>query len=229
MTKFIQFTPCSKCGSSDANAEYIDSFYCYSCGKYSSKGFSLSRFKPLNEVKVCNGITLQKELPVDALKWLLGYGLTMDEIAQFSYSNERVGKYGNMACNLLVLYADNIYWCARNLGKGVKYLTSGVKPIIKYGNNSDTVVLVEDIISAIKVGRQFTAIPMLGSMPSGAILNHLQGFKNVIVWNDLDKAKESLKTARNLSERLGTRVRVIIKPLDPKEYSDLDIYNIINI
>ncbi|CAB4240965.1 Archaeal primase DnaG/twinkle, TOPRIM domain [uncultured Caudovirales phage] len=229
MTKFIQFTPCSKCGSSDANAEYQDSFYCYSCGKFTSKGFSLSRFKTLNEVKVCNGITLQKEVPPAALKWLLGYGLTMEEIAQFSYSTERVGKYGKMVCNILILYSDINYWCGRNFGKGTKYITSGVKPVIKYGTNPDTIVLVEDIISAIKVGRQFSAIPMLGSMPPGAVLSYLKGYKNVFVWNDLDKAKESLKTARNLSERLGTRVKVIIKPLDPKEYSDLDIYNIINI
>lgn len=226
---FIGFHPCEKCGSSDAKAEYPDSYYCYSCGKYSSKGFSLSRFKPLKEVRVCNGITLHKEVPPAALKWCLSYGLTMEEIAQFSYSTERVGKYGKMDCNLLMLYVSPDYWVGRNFGKGVKYLTSGVKPVIKYGNNPDTIVLVEDIISAIKVGRQFTAIPMLGSMPPGAILSHLKGFKNVFVWNDLDKAKESLKTARNMSERLGTRVKVIIKPLDPKCYNDLDIYNIINI
>ena len=224
---FIGFHPCEKCGSSDANAEYQDSFYCYSCGKFTSKGFSLSRFKPLKEVKVCNGITLQKEVPPAALKWLLGYGLTLDEIAQFSYSTERIGKYGKMACNLLMLYVSPDYWVGRNFGNGVKYLTSGMKPVIKYGTNPDTIILVEDIISAIKVGRQFTAIPMLGSMPPGAVLSHLKGYKNVFVWNDLDKAKESLKTARNLSERLGIRVKVIIKPLDPKEYSDNQIKDFI--
>ena len=225
---FIGFHPCSNCGSSDANAEYANSFYCYSCGKYSSKGFSLSRFKPLKEVKLCNNITLQKELPGDTLKWLLGYGLTLEELSQFSYSKERMGKYGKMDCNLLMLYVSPNYWCARNFNKGIKYITSGVKPIITYGNNPDTVVLVEDIISAIKVGRQFTAIPMMGSMPPKDTERHLKGFKNVYVWNDLDKAKESLKTARNLSERLGTRVKVIIKPLDPKEYSDLEISNILS-
>jgi len=225
----IGLTSCDKCGSSDANAEYSDSFYCFSCSTYKSKGLSLSRFKPLKTERLCNGITLQKTLPSNAVKWLLGYGLTLDEIAQFNYSNKRIGKYGEMACNLLVLYSDSHYYVARNLGKGIKYITSGVKPVIKYGTNPDTCIIVEDIISAIKVGRQFTAIPMLGSIPCKHTASHLEGFKNVFLWNDRDKAKESLKTARNLSEILGKTVRVIIKPLDPKEYSNFEIRSYISI
>jgi hypothetical protein len=226
---FIGLTSCDKCGSSDANAEYSDSFYCYSCNKYTRKGFSLSRFKPLNDVKVCKGITLQKELRIEALRWLLGYGLTMEEVAQFEYSTERVGKYGNFNCDLLVLFSNDDYWCCRNFGKGTKYITSGVKPVLLYGTNPDTIIIVEDIISAVKVARQYSALPMLGSMPSADATSHLQGFKNVIVWNDRDKARESLKTARNLSERLGKRVRVVISDKDPKEYSDLEISKYINI
>ena len=230
MSSFIQFHACPSCGSSDANAEYTNSFYCFSCGKFNSKGFSLNKFNKITPVKICNNITLQKDIPLPALKWLLSFGLTLEEIAQFSYSTERIGKYGKMACDLLILYIDtNNYWVGRNFGKGVKYLTSGVKPVIKYGTNPDTIVLVEDIISAIKVGRQFTAIPMLGSMPPESILSYLKGYKNVYLWQDRDLAVKSLKTARNLSERLGTRVKVIIKPLDPKEYSDNDIKSFIYI
>lgn len=223
---FLGFHPCEKCGSSDAKAEYPTAYHCFSCGSHTKKG-GLSLFKPQTIVNVCKGITLQKELSTEARKWLLGYGLTLEEMQQFTYARERVGKYGLMPCNLLILYADKDYWCARNFGMGAKYITSGSKPILKYGNNSDTVILVEDIISAIKVGRQFTAIPMLGSMPLESILSHLKGFKNVMVWNDRDLAVKSVKTARNLSERLGLRVKVVISPNDPKEYSDLDIKNYI--
>lgn len=225
----IGLISCPKCGSSDANAEYSDSFYCFSCSTYKSKGMSLSRFKPLKEVKLCNGITLQKELPSNAVKWLLGYGLTLSEMAQFHYSNKRIGKYGEMACDLLVLYSDVNYYVARNFGRGVKYISSGIKPVIKYGNNSDTCIIVEDIISAIKVGRQFTAIPMMGSMPPKDTERHLQEFQNIILWQDRDLAVKSLKTARNLSERLGKIVRVVISENDPKEYSDLQISKYINI
>lgn len=226
MSKFLQFTPCEKCGSSDANAEYDDSFYCFSCNRYTPK-LSLKRFKAVKEVRVCNGISLEKQLAGGALKWLLGYGLTSDEIAQFTYARERVGKYGLMSCDLLVLYSSSNYWCARNFGKGAKYLTSGTKPFLKYGNNNDTLVFVEDIVSAVKVGRQFTAVPMLGSMPSQDAASHLETYKNVFIWNDMDKAKDAVKTARNLSERLNKRVRCIISPKDPKEYSDSEISNYI--
>jgi hypothetical protein len=61
---------------------------------------------------------------------------------------------------------------------------------------------------------------MLGSMPSQDAASHLEGYKNVFIWNDMDKAKDAIKTARNLSERLNKRVRVVISPKDPKEYDD---------
>jgi hypothetical protein len=166
---------------------------------------------------------LDTKLDGGALKWLLGYGLTSDEIAQFTYARERIGKYGLMPCDLLVLYSDNNYWCARNFGNGAKYLTSGTKPFLKYGNNKDILVFVEDIVSAVKVGRQFTAVPMLGSMPSQDAASHLGDYKNVFIWNDMDKAKDAIKTARNLSERLNKRVRVVISPKDPKEYSNNEV------
>lgn len=222
MSKFLQFTPCEKCGSSDANAEYDDSFYCFSCNRYTPK-LSLKRFKAIKEVKVCNGITLEKQLAGGALKWLLGYGLTSDEIAQFTYARERVGKYGLMPCDLLVLYSSKDYWCARNFGKGAKYLTSGTKPFLKYGNNNDTLVFVEDIVSAVKVGRQFTAVPMLGSMPSQDAASHLETYKNVFIWQDRDLIKKGITTARNLSEVLNKRVRIVVSENDPKCYDDAAI------
>lgn len=221
---FLGFHPCEKCGSSDANAEYENSFYCFSCATLTRKGGKhLKRLDALKEVRVCNGISLTKELPTEAKKWLLGYGLTPTEIGKFSYAKKRQGKYGLMDCSLLVLYHSDTYWCARNFGKGVKYLSSGEKPFVTYGDNPDTMVLVEDIISAIKVGRQFTATPMLGSMPHKDTATHLQGFKNVCLWPDFDKRLESLKSARNLSEKIGVRVKIILTEKDPKEYSDLDI------
>ena len=143
---FIGFHSCDKCGSSDANAEYENSFWCFSCATLTPKS-NLSRFKPQNNVKVCNGISLEKELPTEAKKWLLGYGITAAEMENFTYAKKRQGKYGLMDCDLLVLYHSDTYWCARNFGRGVKYLSSGEKPFVTYGSNSDTIVLVEDIIS----------------------------------------------------------------------------------
>jgi len=36
--KFIRHVACEQCGSSDANAEYENSYYCYSCETYTKKG-----------------------------------------------------------------------------------------------------------------------------------------------------------------------------------------------
>jgi hypothetical protein len=60
-------------------------------------------------------------------------------------------------------------------------------------------------------------------MPSQDAASHLEGYKDIWVWNDFDKAKDAIRTARNLTERLNKRVRVVISPKDPKEYSDIEI------
>jgi hypothetical protein len=79
----------------------------------------------------------------------------------------------------------------------------------------------------MKVGRRFCASPLLGSVPLKRTETHLKPFKNVYLWLDKDKAKESVKTARNLSERIGKQVKVIVTEKDPKCYNNIEIYNII--
>jgi hypothetical protein len=52
-------------------------------------------------------------------------------------------------------------------------------------------------------------------------------FKWVRIWLDRDKAKESLKMARNLSA-LGIDSRSVITELDPKEYGKEQIKGFLN-
>lgn len=224
---FIQHHPCPRCNSKDNLAEYDNGFFCFGCG-YKNLKRDLSLFKPRNTVKVRDDINLDKNLPKTALKWLLKYNLTEKEMEQFYYSHERVIKNEKRHCNLLVLYADSNYWLARNLDDGAysKYVSSGNKPIIKYGTGQ-TLVFVEDIISAIKVGRQFTAIPMLGSKVSQDMWTEAKNYDKVIVWGDRDKATSNVTSCRRAREVLGKEVRCIITEKDPKDYSDTEIYNYI--
>jgi ribosomal protein S27AE len=213
-------------------AEYSENFYCWKCGytqqKKSIENY-LKRFNGFSEAKVCNGITLTKRLSTEAKKWLLGYGLTDDEIAQFSYSTERELKGQKVACELLVLLSTTNYWCARNFGDGVKYLSSGTKPYVPYGNNPDVLVFVEDVISAVKVGRVATAVPMLGATVLRDWWQLAKPYKRVIIWGDLDKATDNVIQARKATEILGKQVEYVITPKDPKEYNTKEIINIINI
>lgn len=214
---FIKFHPCGRCGSRDNLAEYTDGFHCFGCGYHAMKR-NLSRFKPLSKANLYDDITLEKTLAIDHLKWLLGYGLSSKECEQF----KSCYKKGEKAVNLLVLTHGADYWQARNFGYGVKYLSSGKKPFIVYGQG-DVLVLVEDIISAVKVGRQYVAVPMLGSKPASEWNIYIKPYKRVIIWGDRDKARQNVTLSRRLGEWLGKKIEVVISEKDPKEYTDNEI------
>lgn len=225
---FLGFHPCPKCSSRDNLAEYANNFYCFGCG-YTEQKRDLEtirkRLDASKEVRVCNGITLQKELPMDAKKWLLGYSLTLDEMKQFNYSKERVVNNEVRACNLLVLINTDNYWLARNLDGGTRYLSSGIKPYTEYGHSDNILVFVEDVISAVKVGRVAKAVPMLGAAVLRDWWKHAKPYKRVILWGDRDKATQNMVQAKRASELIGKRVEIIVTEKDPKEYSTSDINN----
>lgn len=235
---FIANSQCPKCAergddrSKNNLAEYSDNFYCWKCGYTKQKRTIesyLKRLEPSKPRSLWNGITKLRTLPTDAKKWLLGYQLTDEEMKQFIYATEREYKGQNIPCELLLLLITDSYWLGRNFGDGVKYLSSGVKPCKKYGTNPDILVFVEDVISAVKVGRVATAIPMLGSSVLPSWWDEAIGYKRVIIWGDRDKAVDNTKQARRASEILGKTVENIITSKDPKEYNNNDIINYLNI
>ena len=230
MIKTSQCPQCEKRGKDrkmDNLVEYPDGFHCFSCGYHKHK-HHLTRSNEFSGAKVCNGITLHKKLPTSALKWLLQYELTLDEMEGFRYADKRVNKGTEIDCDLLVLTHSNDYWLARNLvDDGVRYLSSGNKPFLKYGNNNDVVIFVEDIISAVKVSRIATSVPMLGARVLREWWKNVKQYDRVIIWGDKDKAIDNVKLARRASEILGRSVEYIITDKDPKAYNNLDIYKYI--
>ena len=222
---FIGFHPCPKCNSRDNLAEYSENFYCFGCG-YNKPKRNLENAKRIlsglnasKDVRIAKGITLDKKLATEHLKWLLGYNLTLEECKQFYSAHERIINNENLPCNLLVLFANSNYWLGRNFDDSIsgRYLSSGTKPFIKYGNNPDILVFVEDIVSAVKVGRVATAVPMLGAKVLTHWWDETKPYKRVILWGDRDKAKDNVIASRKASEVLGKKVEYIITEQDPKE------------
>ena len=128
----------------------------------------------------------------------------------------------NNSQELLVLVNTPTYFQGRNFKDyGVKYVSRGKKPLLFYGLG-DTIVCVEDVLSAIKISKANKSIcstPLLGSsMPLELIQTISERFKKVLVWLDRDKAIEAVKMARNLKQK-GIEAEVIVTPNDPKEYS----------
>lgn len=221
---FIQHTNCPKCGSRDNLAEYDDHFWCFGCKYHKLKDDITSVrnriAKQENIMRVSSSeLEVSGEIPIEALKWLLSYGITLNEIKDF-------GIGWNDESQMLVLVKTPDYWQARTFGNHkVKYMSSGIKPLTVYGNG-DTIVCVEDILSAIKIARlspEYCAFPLLGSSMSENVVDFLKGtFKSVVIWLDRDKADNAIKIARNLKQR-GFDSSIVVSPLDPKEYSKGEI------
>lgn len=160
-------------------------------------------------------LDLSYDIPMQAKQWLLKYGITNEEITNNKFAWDANSQI------LILLYTQN-YWQGRCFGnQRQKYLSRGVKPLTIYGN-SDTIVCVEDILSAVKIARlspDYCATPLLGSsMPLETTQSLSERFSNILVWLDRDKAKNAIAIARNLKQR-GINSDVVISPKDPKDYS----------
>lgn len=216
--------PCPKCGSRDNLGEYDDHYFCFGC-KYTKKKDDVHSLrqriakKDTNE-KEFEMIDKISDLPRNAMKWLLSYGITQDEIEEYGFK-------WSPKKQMLVLLDTVRYWQGRifDPNNPIKYLSSGMKPIQEYGTG-DSAVLTEDILSAVKVARlrqQYCGIPLLGSTLSYEAEQYLvDKYKTVYIWLDRDKALNALRIKRKLQQR-GLNARVVVTDLDPKEYSKEEI------
>ena len=105
-------------------------------------------------------------------------------------------------------------------------MSNGNKPLTIYGEGG-ILLVVEDVLSAIKIARLrhegYCATPLLGSSLSKQAEHQLvKRYKHIYVWLDRDKAKNAVRI-RNKLRSQGVESRVIISPLDPKEYNKTEI------
>ena len=218
MSRFIQHLPCPNCGSKDNLAEYEDHFYCFGCRKNTPKNDLDSirrRLQKEDKPDVTSLLQLVtiSDIPKEPSRWLLQYGITSADAIRYGIS-------WNESDRLLVLVQSPTYWQARCFGnQTTKYMSKGKKPLLFYGEG-DTIICVEDILSAIKLAKAgYCATPVLGSFVTPELEETLmERFKTVIIWLDRDKAKEAVLTAKKFISK-GKNSMAIITPRDPKEYT----------
>lgn len=169
--------------------------------------------------------------PVHARVWLYRAGLGDREIGQAGiYYCARLDRVV-----LPVVHGDKLaYWQARGFDRDrPKYLnppTDKSNLVARYGDRGK-VILVEDILSAIKVGLVARGWAILGTTIStttaAAVAAASEGV-GVGLWFDPDKAGRAARTTirRSLS-LLGVEARIIRTDKDPKFYSREDIKRII--
>lgn len=237
--------PCPSCPSSDAYHLYENGGYCFSC----------HYFKPAkNKVKVklptkSNPSELNlffnasTQLSDKALAYLYDYQFTDELIKTYDIREDenfitwssRTQKYFNSGHRLLLPYYENsilqFYEAKRlDITNPLKYVSSAKGFLFKtFTTEPSTLVVVEDILSAMRVGETISTVALRGTAINSKILNQLLELDcNYIIWLDHDRA--GYKAALELGKKLlwnGTKVEYITTTQDPKWYTDLEIKGIL--
>jgi hypothetical protein len=97
------------------------------------------------------------------------------------------------------------------------------------GNHQEReVVLVEDIVSAIKVSRYKNTLCLFGSNPPDDVLARIKTFYDkAFVWLDADAQDKAMKACRTL-EKMGVESLPLFTVKDPKENTYAEINYIFN-
>ena len=229
-------------------------FYCHRCGMSGIKKIGdlppeeVVKLWHSNRISKDRGrqVVKQMRLPEDVTNdihtyamseylWLQTAGITDEEIVKYNicYSPyfERV---------IFPVYDRDdklIYWQGRKVvGDGPKWLNvklMGREDIyfevdhqIRYPKGKAVgVVIVEDIISAIIVGRTCSSLALLGSYIPDSLILYLKD-RVVYIWLDKDKQGDAVKHFMRLQSH-GIKAKLRVTKRDPKHYSEDDIKSII--
>jgi hypothetical protein len=233
---------CKKLGkdnSKDNLAVYSDGRkWCFSCQYYEFPN-KITSFK--NKIAEDDEIDYQLPyLPVDcdilyphkAIEWIEQYQLTREDLYKhnvlWSETMQRL---------IFPVFGDGhlIAWQGRYFGdlpdKPKWYGKGNLKDTYNILNQTNRIVLTEDIISAIKVSKcGVGAMPLYGSFVGRERFKRLYNLINkddeVLVWLDPDKRKEGTKEAE-LGRLYGINCRTILSSYDPKEHSYEEIKRIL--
>lgn len=168
----------------------------------------------------------QKTIPVKALQWLDRYGIMREEIIENEICWSEFRHW-----LIFPIRGDNglIGYQARNFApNGPKYESRGdlhsiIHIIDKSKKGNTPLVIVEDLLSAIKVGRQCAAMPLFGgaiSLKRIHLLKHVT--KKLIWWLDADKYPDAIRYAKG-ARIIGLESRAVFTLRDPKDHSDDEI------
>lgn len=214
----------------------------YKCFKCGLKGFRYHRgrsprqvtefLKQLKQGKpgiILEQVRLPKDfttkLPAIGTLWLSGYDITEEDTKRFGFG------YSPWYDRLIMPVYDEdgelIYWQGRNLGKVTeqhpKYLNVRTPKLFGFKINqpdNEVLVIVEDILSAIRVSRaSVSTLALLGSDVWDNLIDYAKQFKQVVLWLDPDKRVAMIRFSRRLSS-FGVNCRTVLTAdKDPKDYN----------
>ena len=244
MAYFTNYEPCPRCRAKgrdrrgDNLGRYSDgSGHCYSCGHHEwPKGWVI---KPTEEHDTKEKVALPRdftrEIPADAWKWLLQYGLSYSywkPYCGYSPSEERlVITHGSPIETSVGRYVGKLKG-AEAPRKWKQYgdkLRSATFLEPTQGSSYEGIVLVEDLVSAHKVCQVAVALPLFGVSLYPLVIAALRPLKRpVSLWLDADQYTLLPPKINRLKAFLNVPVNYIRTDKDPKEYSSEQIKEILS-
>lgn len=231
MSEFLAHEPCPKCGSKDNLARFDDGHgWCFGCNHYEPPSVYIPQIKEVvkSTTRIPFPADAQKQIGVKGWTWLKKYGILNKETLNWYWSESKQW----LLFPILEEHGIISVWQARNFDEQrpkPKALTvGGVSDVLMLHGSGEPVILVEDILSAVKVGRVCTAMPLFGSnVPLKTLVRLADRYKRLGIWLDADMAQKSMRAAMR-ARQLGFDVtRTIITEADPKEHSDKEIQEIV--
>lgn len=223
-------------------------WFCHRCGEKGikwAKGLSPKEWLKFNKAReVQENTTVSKVtlphgmteiIPAAGLAWLYKYGLDDTDIDRFN-----IGYSCTLNRVVLPVYDGNgklVYYQARNLGevteRSPKYMNvkaRGRQDIyfeICHPDHDPVAVVVEDILSAIRVGYHKDVVGLLNAyIPDDLIFRLAKVYPLIVLWLDPDKWDRMLNRTRRFRS-LGLNVKMVRVTQDPKYYTDKEISQIL--
>jgi hypothetical protein len=172
-----------------------------------------------------------------ALTWLAKYDIETSEAIDHNMMWSAKFKQLLFPCYLNPEKQEGLQaWQARNFSPDAtcRYFNSGrfhsfLHILNLYDGRGDDVIVVEDLVSAIKISRRYSALCLFGTNLNNTQMTDLRHLtENVTFWLDEDKASKGLSLAKAVSQ-FDIAAKLIVTKHDPKEYNNAQIQDIIGV
>jgi hypothetical protein len=232
-SQLLYKTRCPKCArkgkdrSGDNLGVYSDGHsFCYSCGHTDAASIEGKLKKSTKEPKVIPTLPedISFKLSHEAVAWLDQYFERIDFPKCYWSQSERKLYFlfpnGEYQYRYFGSDKDHPKWVGYGINENLLHIMGSRLCPPLHSTTCHSLVLVEDIISAIKVGHITPTLCLFGSNISLKRLATLKqlGYNKIIIWLDWDKKEYAINASR-LAQSIGLQTHVIHTQLDPKEYS----------
>lgn len=218
--------PCENCDARRGVAKYNESSYCFACGR---KEFYKSLIKKTLVLKKERVSFSRLPLTEKQKKWLSQYYINENHIKTYGIcSNTNLnGLYFPQIVNRVV----KSIW-ERFIDKSLyKWILHGNKTLVHLSLrlNFKKIILVEDIISAIRVADYADCIALCGTnVQVDGIDEVINSYNEVVLWMDGDMAGRRAAHAIRKKYKLIKPIRIIRTKKDPKCHTPTEIREILN-